>query len=275
MKARWFLALACMVAMAGCTGPVPELTVSMTPQLGLAPYQATITCTAPRGLFTFTLPGQTIGPQPEGTITTTIDRAGWSAVVTWTDGETVLARTITADISNSLPQIAGVIVNGKKDRWYLTRMERTLLQAVVHHSGEYLVTGFSVSGALSSIPYSVFYPPYERDVCHAYWNGWIFEDACIVYPVYASVEEQPLPYSPTGLDAGYPTSYRYTNTIVDRLPDYDADDGSSVQIPEQEGTITVSVQDEFGRTVTKSFSIPIRAYVLQRDKEKPKPDSEA
>lgn len=260
------LALMTLVSLIGCVGPqaVPELVVILSPEIGYVPYETTITCFAPPGQFTFQLPDGTVGPQPEGTLVATVDRANWSVVVRWTDGETTLSRAVSAGMTNSPPRITGVIINGKNDLWYLKRMERTLLQAVVQYMGEYRVVEYAVRGSLSPTPYSIFYPPYEPGVCQAYWKGWIIENACIVYPVYASIEGESLPYSPTGLDAGYPTSYRHTNAIVDRWPGYDQEHGSSLQVPEQTGTIVVTVEDEFGRRVSQAFTVPIHAYTLQR-----------
>jgi hypothetical protein len=254
--------LLAVVALSGCNGlpTEPNVAVVISPPIGYAPYVATITCVAPPGTFTFRLPDRTVGPQFEGTLTVTVDRPDWHAVVTWTDGERTVVRTVTAGITNSVPRITGVLINGKKDLWMLMPMQRTLLQAVVQYAGEYRVVEYAVEGSLSPIPYSVFYPPYEPGVCHAEWNGWILDNAGIVYPLYASVDGHSLPYSPTGLDAGYPTSYRATNRFYDELP---LDSSGRINVPEQEGTLTVVVEDEFGRRVSQVFSIPIHPLVYR------------
>ena len=253
--------LGCAMAMTGCSPPTPPvLTVTLSPPIGHAPYEASLFCTAPPGLYTFILPSGTFGPQAEGRLDVIVERPNWEAVVTWTDGKTTLVRRVSAGISNALPRITGVLINGKHDLWMLMPMQRTLLQAEVLHEGEYQVVEYAVKGSLSPISYSIFYPPYEPGVCQAFWNGWIIEDACIVYPLYASIEGHALPYSPTGLDAGYPTSYRATNRFYDESP---LDASGRINVPEQQGTLTVTVEDEFGRRVSKVFSIPIHPLVYR------------
>jgi hypothetical protein len=135
-------------------------------------------------------------------------------------------------------------------------MERTLIEVIVYYENEWRVSSFSVEGSNSSAPFTVFYPPYEAGVCHAYWYSWIIENACIVYPVYASVDTAGLPYSPTGLDEGYPTSYQPTNQF---FYDYGSSTEHELEIPAQEGTVSVTVEDEFGRLTTQTFSIPVSA----------------
>ncbi len=265
---RKLIPVLCLALMAlfGCTRlpTEPNVAVVIAPPIGYAPYEATIRCVAPPGTFTFRLPDRTVGPQAEGRLEVIVDRPHWEAVVTWTDGNNTVVRRVSAGISNAPPRITGVLINGKKDLWILMPMQRTLLQAVVLHSGPYRVVEYSVTGSRSAYPYSVFYPPYEAGVCQAYWNGWIIDDACIVYPLYASIEGHALPYSPTGLDAGYPTSYLATNRLDGTWPQ---DSQGRAIIPEQEGAITVTVEDAFGRRVSRTFSVPIHPSGYREQEE--------
>jgi hypothetical protein len=213
-------------------------------------------CRAPAGTFTFALPDETVGPQADGVLEVTVDSLDWTAVVTWTDGETTLSQTVRATGNNPPPNIRGVRINGKNDLWQLEPMERTLIEVIVDYGGAWRLESVGVEGSHSSAPFTVFYPPYQPGVCHAYWNGWIIENACIVYPVYASIDTDGLPYSPTGLDEGYPTSYRVTNRLI---YDYPARSDGTLEIPAQSGLVRVTVEDEFGRLTTRVFDIPIQA----------------
>jgi len=199
---------------------------------------------------------ETVGPQPTDTLEVTVDSLGWEAVVTWTDGITTLTSTVHATGNNPRPLIRGIRINGLNDLWQLEPMERTLIEAIVVYGGEWRVSSFSVDGSHSSAPFTVFYPPYEEGVCHAYWKGWIIENACIVYPVYASIDTEGLPYTPSGLDAGYPTSYQVTNRLI---YDYDAASDGTLEIPAQNAIVIVTVEDEFGRQTAEVFVVPVQA----------------
>ena len=254
------LAVMLLPLLSGCdlflANPAPTLTAWITPNDGRVPYSATIYCRAPAGTFAFALPGETVGPESSGVLEVTVDALDWRAVVTWTDGEATLSQTVRATGNNPRPNIRGVRINGKNDLWQLEPMERTLIEVVVDHGGVWRLHSVEVEGSHSSAPFTVFYPPYQQGVCHAYWNGWIIENACIVYPVYASIDSAGLPYSPTGLDEGYPTSYRVANRLI---YDYPAQSDGTLEIPAQSGFIRVTVEDEFGRLTSRTFEIPIQA----------------
>ncbi len=236
--------------------PTPTLTAWITPNDGRVPYLARIMCRAPAGTFTFALPDKTVGPQADGVLDVTVDSLDWTAVVTWTDGETTLSETVRATGNNPRPEIRGLRINGKNDLWQLEPMERTLIEVIVTYAEAWRLQSVEVEGSHSSAPFTVFYPPYQPGVCHAYWNRWIIENACIVYPVYASIDTDGLPYSPTGLDEGYPTSYRVTNRLID---DYPSVHEGTLEIPAQNGLVRVTVEDELGRLTTRVFEIPIQA----------------
>ena len=249
----------------GCSPPPPtSITAWITPHDGRIPYTATIYCEAPPGRFTFELPGQTIGPQEIPTLDVTVDSPHWNAKIIWTDGETTLWDRVTATANNPRPTILGVRINGINNLWQLEPLERTLIEVIVDYGGDWRLTSIVVEGSASSAPFSVFYPPYEPGVCHASWHGWVIENAAIVYPVYASIDTDGLPYTMSGIDVGYPTSHHSTNKLYD---DWSAVKDNELEIPAQDGLITVTVDDEFGRSTTKVFAIPIQAHDYAREKE--------
>jgi hypothetical protein len=254
------LGVALLSALFGCdlfqASPPVSLVAWASPSTGKVPYSATIVCTAPPGQYTFKLPNETVGPQAANTLEVVVDSLNWKAIVSWTDGVNVQTYTVNATGNNPRPNIHGIRINGKNDLWVLKPMERTLIEVIVYYENEWRVSSFVVEGSNSSAPFTVFYPPYEAGVCHAYWYSWIIENACIVYPVYASVDTAGLPYSPTGLDEGYPTSYQPTNQF---FYDYGSSTEHELEIPAQEGTVSVTVEDEFGRLTTQTFSIPVSA----------------
>lgn len=247
------LALGVLCA-AGCNQSTPTMQAVLNPSAGHVPFEARIACYAPPGELTFELPEETIGPQESGEIHVTVDSLDWSARVVWTDGEHVLECILTATAANARPRIRRVRINGKDNEWQLEPFARTLIEVIVDYRGEWELESIEVEGSNDRLPYTVFHPPYTGEP-HAYWQGWVIENAGIVYPVYASIETDGLPFTPTGLDEGYPTSYQVTNAL---FYDYSAS-REGLEIPEQTGTITVAVRDEFGRRTTRAFDIPIQA----------------
>ena len=255
----WFgaaLLAAGVAALTACTSPITnaDLAVAMNPRSGNVPFEAKIECFAPQGTFTLDTGTEVIGPQEDGEFVVTVDRFDWVATLTWTDGETILTREIEAYATNPAPYIRGIRINGNSNLWQLEPRERTLLEALVDYAGEWHVSSFTVKGSNDAFPYSVFYPPYVPGVCHAYWMGWIIENACIVYPVYTSIETDGLPYTPSTLDTGYP----YSNSGTTNVYTYGAPTDEGLEIPPQQGTVTVEVTDEFGRLTTRSFTVPIQ-----------------
>ena len=258
--AAYLFGLAILPLVFGCDllrqSPPTSITAWITPTDGRVPYTATIFCDALPGEFTFELPNETVGPQPTNTLEVTVDSLEWGAVVTWTDGITTLASTVRATGNNSRPLIRGIRINGLNDLWQLEPMDRTLIETIVDYADEWRVTSISVEGSGCSAPFTVFYPPYEPGVCHASWKGWIIENAGIVYPVYASIDTDGLPYAPNGLEDGYPTSYRMTNKLI---YDYGSVSDTVLEIPAQDGFVTVTVEDNFGRLTARTIAIPIQA----------------
>jgi len=243
-------------AVVGCDLFVPStpvLTVSVTPDVGAIPYDAQIVCSAPAGQYTYQVGGQTIGPTRDSTLDVVIDSMDWTATVTWANDKHTLNTVVTATGNNPRPTIRGIRINGIDDLWQLEPMQRTLIEPIVRYGGEWRIASISVTGTQSTWPFTVFYPPYQAGVCHAYWRGWIIENAAIMYPVYCSIETSGLPYSPTGLDEGYPTSYHNTNRFADHASSTEGEQ----EIPAQYAVVVVTVEDEFNRKTKATFRIPV------------------
>ena len=233
----------------------PVLKVSVNPDVGEIPYKAQIICQAPAGWYTYQVDGQTVGPTRDSTLDVVVDAMDWSATVTWANDNHSLAETVYATGNNSRPRITGIRINGQSDLWQLEPMERTLLEPIVRYNGEWRLVSIDVTATASAWPFTVFYPPYQAEVCHAYWHGWIIENAAIIYPVYCSIDTTGLPYSPTGLDEGYPTSYYNTNRFTDHASSTEGD----LEIPAQDALVAVTVKDDFGRQTKSTFRIPVSA----------------
>jgi len=244
--------LGCLV---GCLSPPPTLSVEISPEVGHVPFEAAIVAEAPRGTFTFHLPEATI-EQESGTLTVTVETLEWEATVVWTDGEYVITKSIEAFGSNARPLIYPPVINGNKELWRLVPFDRTLISfdRSIYYDGTWRVASIEVSGSEHG-SFTVFHPPYEPGACHAIYRGWLQENACIVYPVYRSIETSGPPYSPTALDEGYPyLGWKNTNAYFEQFP---SSSSGEEEIPEQIGEITVTLIDNFGRSTTKSFPIPV------------------
>jgi len=247
-----------LAAVTGCelfAPPSPTLLVTVVPDLSEIPYAAQIVCDGSAGWYTYLVNGETVGPTRESTLDVVVDAMDWSATVTWTNDSHSLTRTVYATGSNGRPRITGVRINGQSNLWQLDPMERTLLEPIVRYDGGWRLVSLDVTASASAWPFTVFYPPYESGVCHASWHGWVIENAGIVYPVYCSIDTTGLPYSPTGLDAGYPTSYYNTNKFADHASSTEED----LEIPAQTAKIAVTVEDDFGRLTSASFQVPVSA----------------
>lgn len=156
------------------------------------------------------------------------------------------------------PVIYPPVINGLKDCWYLTPFARTLIsfEQSVYYDGEWAAESIIVRGSSYPQPYTIFHPPYESGVCHAEY-GFVHENSCIVYPLYVSIDNGGLPYSPTALDTGYPhIGWKNTNALYAEFP---SSSDSELEIPAQDGEIIVRIRDETGRITEARFEIPIQA----------------
>ncbi len=268
MKRSW-AGLLCGIFLLTLTGcelfeSSPTLTALISPEQGIIPYTAQIIASAPPGHFTFALPDSTI-EQTEGVLDVTIDRLDWEATVTWTDGASIRSTTVHAIGVNALPIINPPRINGLPDLWYLEPMERTLIdftfrpstmtapRSGVDYAGEWDIVEITVTCSskelcYSLIPDSVFTPPYESGEIHALHNNELFENACIVYPTL-TFETAPngLPYAPAA-EPGYIYDGPRIRSVF-----------HGVEMPAQTAVIRVIVRDDFGRTTSAEFDIPVGA----------------
>jgi len=255
-----------VVLLAGCTQRLHQgIPARIDPERGHVPYQATITADPAAKRYTFQLPHKTI-EQTSNTLEVTVDSLTWLATVTCDYGGSLRTFEVTATGTNALPRINPPVINGDLERWFLRPFEQTLISFEprvgrgIAYGGECRVTSIEVRGDDMDYPFSMFYPPYEPGTCHAVFRGWLHENAGIVYPCYTSIgSPEGLPYSPTNLEEGYPyIGWKNTNVYSWGGP---TDEGQEI-LPQQ-GTITVVVEDNFGRSVSASFSIPIEGLDFQ------------
>jgi len=254
MKRKLLWLLGCLF-LAGCTeSEMPLPNARIVPSAGLVPYEATIKVDPIADTYIFRLPDRTV-TQDEPQLDIVVDRITYPVEVECIMDEQSVVASAMAIGTNAAPIITALRINGSNDRWLLKPFERTLIQPVVSHSGDWTLVSLEASGEIKPGPYSVFHPPYEAGVQHAEWHGQVWENAAIIYPLYLSVESHNgLPYTPTGFDMGYPTSYKRTNQY-----EFGSSGSDDTVIPAQTGTIRVTVRDEFGRNVSKTFEIPISA----------------
>ena len=248
-----------LVAVGGCLrdGGPAEFHVRIEPTRGHVPYEARIVCTPLAGTYTYQLPGGTIVTESSAELDVVIDS------LSWTDGRHARSGTATATGTNAVPRILRPVIGGNPDTWQLEPRERTLIdfshreatmsgpETGVDYDGEWRVVEIRLECSLKkicgkSLADSVFYPPYEPGVVHALFNGGLYDDACIVYPTYTSeLDSAGLPYAPAA-ESGYTyDSYHVRNLY------------HAVTFPSQTGRIRVTVEDDWGRRTTATFSVPI------------------
>ncbi len=261
---RVLFVLAAMLAGAcGCsTDPFPFNAV-LDPSTGNVPYQARLTATPGLDSYVFELPDRTV-EQSDPELLVTVDTMDWSATVTgWLADRPVGDDTVRATGTNPLPRILRPLINGEPQTWRLNPRERTLIDFSYHErtmAGD--ETGVSFGGTWRIreirveyeekylwgrfIADSIFCPPYEPGVFHALDQGVLYENACVIYPLYTS-EEGPdgVPYAPVA-EAGY---------TYDAMRNHNLYDG--VSFPAQMATIYVTVEDQWGREISASFEIPV------------------
>ncbi len=252
-----------LVIASGCSPDPFPFNALIDRPTGNVPYEARISATPGLDSYVFELPDQTI-EQSEPGLSVTVDSLDWSATVTgWFGGKPVGQDTVRAAGTNPLPRICRPLINGDPQMWRLNPRERTLID-FTHRERTMSTdeTGVAFAGAWqirairveydekylwgSFVPDSVFCPPYEPGVFHARDKGTVYENACVIYPLYTS-EEGPdgLPYAPAA-EAGYPYDAVRNHNLYE-----------SVSFPAQAATIYVTVEDEWGRETSASFEVPV------------------
>lgn len=258
------LAIAMMLAgFFGCTPDPFPFNAFLDPPTGNVPYEARISATPGLETYVFELPDQTI-EQREPELLVTVDKLDWSATVTgWLGSTSAGEDTVRATGTNPLPRILRPLISGDPQTWRLRPRERTLIDfSYRERSMSGSETGVAFDGSWqireirveytekylwgSFIPDSVFCPPYEPGVFHALDKGTIYENACVIYPLYTS-EEGPngLPYAPAA-ETGYVYDAIRNHNLYDRI-----------SFPAQTATIYVTVEDQWGRKTSASFEIPV------------------
>jgi len=249
------LILGLVVALSGCERPSPEFEARIEPSRGHVPFEATITASDIGQSYTFLLPGETI-TQESPVLQVVVDQLDWSAMVKTEYAGTVRSDTVHPTATNAPPVIHNLTINGLRDRWSLKPGERTLLEFVISPDSE--VVDVEVWGSAFTTRYSIFIAPYDGDYHAIYMNRW-YDDACIVYPMYASIPGEELPYAPTGLEEGYPYLVgRTTNQF-----EFGGTTDPGEEVPAQTGYVKVTAEGPLGLRATRTFTIPIHAVNYQ------------
>ena len=278
--------LGLLVLLIGVSGCVParrvrEFHVRIDPSSGHVPYEARIACTPLVGTYTYELPDGSVITSTRNELAVVVDSLNWRATVSWTDGRDVCMGTATAYGTNAVPRILRPRIGGNPQLWYLEPRERTLIDFTHHeatlsgaesgvdYDGEWRVVEIRLECPLKTVCQdvvedSVFCPPYQADTYHALVNGWLLENACIVYPTFTG-ETAPngLPYAPAA-EHGYTyDAYRVRNLY------------HAVTFSAQTGRIHVTVEDNWGRLTSASFDIPVGALVWSPEYGPPDDHTEA
>jgi len=210
--------LAGISALTACSffsqSPLSSFWVKVSPDSGHPPFEVTITATAMvGGQYTFDLPSGTV-EQESNTLNAVVDRDPWEVRVLWSDGrDDPLEATCSVNVLNRGPKIRRPRLAPYAD-WYLHPRERTLLDFNYYAGSMYgeatgiddpegdawRVVNVVVRCEEKSIDDSIFCPPYAPDdptTFHAFWEGSIIENACVVYPTYTGEPSPLLPPTTT------------------------------------------------------------------------------
>jgi hypothetical protein len=253
-----------LAALTGCTEPV-ELRAFVDPPRGHVPYAAHIVCSSLPGMYTYQLPDGTAVTSKEHELDVIVDRLEWEARVTWTDGRQVRVENVLAEGTNTPPTLLLPRINGDAYLWTLRPRELTLIDFTHHpgglsgpesgvvYDGAWRVVEIRVEPTLKALcgaPMgdSIFCPPWEPGVVHALYRGQVWDNACLVYPLYtAETAPSGRPYAPEALSGYDYDSARNRNVLL------------GVEFPEQTAAIIVVVEDDWGRRTSASFAIRVAA----------------
>lgn len=256
--------VALLAVLSGCT-TVPDLTAFVDPSTGHVPYAANIVTNALPGTYTYELPDGSTTTSREGRLAVIVDRLDWRARVSWTDGRNVRVATATARGTNERPLILGPRLNGDAYQGFLRPREATLIDFThypaglsgpasgVVYDGEWCIVSLHVSAERkvvcgAAMDDGVYTPPWEDGVYHALFRGHVWENACIVYPLYtAELAPNGRPYAPTAMPGYAFDGIRNRNLLL------------GVEFPEQTATVRVVVEDDWGRRTEASFTFPVSA----------------
>lgn len=251
-----------LLALSGCSVTPPPFEVVVTPDSGHPPFAVTVTAQdMSGGTYTYEVTGMAAVQSTENVFKTVVHEWPWQCVVTWQDGDNVEHATVHVGLNNVGPTINRPLLDGKKDLWYGVPLERILVDCNYHEEDplypgylpvvtgikdpdgdSWTLTALTIKCDLQDAPDMLFYPPYRPGEVHA--DG--IENAAIWYPTYTGVTEliSGLPYPPYP-EQGYPWNPCLNNGVP--------------TMPPQDATITITAEDQFGASTTKTFRIPIGA----------------
>jgi len=257
--------VAFLCALAGCTEPPAAFRAYVDPPTGHVPYTARVVFSSPPGTYTVELPDGTSLTTREDEIEVTVDRLEWTAHVTWTDGSQVRTADATALGTNAPPTILAPRLNGDAFQGVVRPREATLVdfthyaaglagpESGVVYDGDWRIVSIRAEAETkrlceSPMADSIYTPPWAEDQYHALFRGHIWENACLLYPLYTS-ETAPngRPYAPESLPGYEYDGIKNRNVLL------------GVGFPEQDLVISVTVQDDWGRTTSASFVFRVAA----------------
>jgi hypothetical protein len=230
-------------------------------------------------MYTYELPDGTATTSKEHELDVIVDRLEWEAKVTWTDGRQVRVENALAEGTNTPPIILLPRINGDPYLWTLRPHEQTLIdfahypdglsgpESGVVYDGPWRIVEIRVEPKLKTLcdapmEDSIFCPPWEAGAVHALFRGQVWDNACLVYPLYtAETAPNGRPYAPEALPGYDYDSARNRNVLV------------GVRFPEQTATIRVVVEDEWQRRTSASFDIQVAAFTSRNSEAgSPPPD---
>ena len=261
------------VSLTGCLiepRPIAETTLNafLSPSTGHPAFEtAVIVEDKDGGTYTYEATGQAAVQSAENEFKTIVDQYPWECVVTWTDGVDVATTTVRAGLENEGPVVNKPRIIG----WQGIPGSRTMVDCrywadfnketgIYDPEGDdWTMTSLVIKCENNNKPDTMFYPSiYGIKEFHVDVNtGCDTKDvypAAIWYPTYTAAidKDTKLPYSLRGHDGVAETGYPAVKKSF-RLP---------LQ-RKQEATITISAEDEYGASTTRTFTISIKAYSVQ------------
>ena len=260
----WLLLLLALAALCGCS-ETHVLNAFVDPPTGHVPYDAHVVCSSLPGTYTYELPDGTSITTNESELAVTVDRLDWSARVTWTDGREVRVVDATARGTNAPPVILPPRINGDPNQGFLRPHEATLMdfthyaaglsgpESGVVYDGAWHIVSIHVAAQEkvvcgATMEDSIYTPPWQDGVFHALFRGQVWDNACLVYPLYtAETSPNGRPYAPEALPGYIHDTAVNRNLLLD------------VEFPEQTAAISVVVEDEWGRLSSATFPMTVQA----------------
>ena len=266
-----------LLALFGCNiGKVsPFLIITATPNGGHPPFSPVITavCSAEGGAYTLTEEGKQPILSTDGVFTVTVDSWPYKATVTWTDGHRVARATVHVELIDQPPVIRRPWITGT----YGVPFWRTLIDlrydggrfhdgpCITDPDGDaWKVTSITVQCENKEEPDTLFYPSiYGIKEFHvdgsSGCNTVDIYPAAVWYPGYtAGIDDDTgLPFSISSQDGWFWDSEReqYWSRGYPVLEDF-----TSPLFRAQNATITITAEDDLGKSTTESFIFPIIAY---------------